>query len=139
MRTHDKGSIQYCHSQTMYTYASDEPNKKRECYTHIHPNITQVHQGDETVETVPANMDEKEEEIIRLPQFQRHLSINMLHHNKNPLTTGISQASLITFRDNLYIEEISNMARINLDPLEIEQIINGVVHPVTKETITKYK
>ena len=31
------------------------------------------------------------------------------------------------------------MARRNLEPLEIEQIANGVVHPVTKETITKYK
>ena len=31
------------------------------------------------------------------------------------------------------------MAGRNLDPVAIEQIENGVVHPVTKETIAKYK
>ena len=31
------------------------------------------------------------------------------------------------------------MAGSNLDTVSIEQIANGVVHPTTKETITKYK
>ena len=40
---------------------------------------------------------------------------------------------------NKYLEELSYRAGRNLDPLAIEQIMNGVVHPITKETITKYK
>ena len=38
-----------------------------------------------------------------------------------------------------YLEELSHMAGRILDPVNIEQIVNGVIHPVTKETITKYK
>ena len=39
---------------------------------------------------------------------------------------------------NEYLEEVSHMAGRNSDPVNIEQIANGVEHPVTKETITKY-
>ena len=52
---------------------------------------------------------------------------------------GISQAALTAFMGMEYLDELSHMAGRNLDPLAIEQIANGVVHPVTKETITKYK
>ena len=51
---------------------------------------------------------------------------------------GISQAALNAFMGNEYLEELSHVAGRNLDPVDIEQIANGVVHPVTKETITKY-
>ena len=53
--------------------------------------------------------------------------------------TDISQAALNAFIGNKYLEELSHMAGRNLDPVDIEQIVNGVVHPVTKEIITKYK
>ena len=52
---------------------------------------------------------------------------------------GISQASLNTFSGNKYLEELSHIKGRPLDPADIEQIANGVVHYVTKETITKYK
>lgn len=39
---------------------------------------------------------------------------------------------------DVYLAELSNMAGRNLDPVKIEHITNGVVHPVTKETITMY-
>ena len=40
---------------------------------------------------------------------------------------------------NEYLEELSHMAGRNLDPVDTEQIANGVVHTVTNKTITKYK
>ena len=51
----------------------------------------------------------------------------------------ISQAALTAFMGMEYLEELSHTTGRNLDPLAIEQIVNGVVNPVTKETITKYK
>ena len=56
----------------------------------------------------------------------------------NVPAAGISQAALNAFMGKEYLEELSHMAGRNLDPVDIEQIANGVVHPVTKVTITKY-
>ena len=53
-------------------------------------------------------------------------------------TAGISQAALIIVMGNEYLEELSHMTERHLDPVKIEQLVNGLVHPVTKETITKY-
>ena len=39
---------------------------------------------------------------------------------------------------NAFLEELKK-TQINATPLGLEEVANGVVHPVTKETITKYK
>ena len=39
---------------------------------------------------------------------------------------------------NAFLEELKKTT-INATPTTIEEVANGVVHPVTKETITKYK
>ena len=39
---------------------------------------------------------------------------------------------------NAFLEELKK-TQINATPLGMEEVANGVVHPVTKETITKYK
>ena len=39
---------------------------------------------------------------------------------------------------NTFLEKLKRMA-ISATPMALEEVANGVVHPVTKETITKYK
>ena len=51
---------------------------------------------------------------------------------------GVSQAALTAFMGNECLEDLSHVTGRNSDPVDIEQIANSVVHPVTKETITKY-
>jgi hypothetical protein len=40
---------------------------------------------------------------------------------------------------NAFLEEMKRTVENNACPLQPEEVENGVVHPVTKETITKYK
>ena len=40
---------------------------------------------------------------------------------------------------NAFLEEMKRTVKVNEIPLRPEDVANGVVHPVTKETITKYK
>ena len=102
-----------------------------------HSNVTPDNWDEETVETVPTNIDEGEEENLpQLPCRSPRLRINK---SSNVPATCISQAALNTFMGNEYLEELSHMARRNLDPVNIEQVANSLVHPVTKETITKYR
>ena len=58
--------------------------------------------------------------------------------NINPPLAGISRGALNQFMGNAFLEELKNTT-INATPTAIEEVANGVVHPVTKETITKYK
>ena len=52
---------------------------------------------------------------------------------------SISQAALQSFIGNTFLQELQWRMETNVDPADLEQVANGVVHPVTKETITKYK
>ena len=56
----------------------------------------------------------------------------------NPPLAGVSQAALNQFMGDAFMEELKRTT-INATPLELEEVANGVVHPITKETITKYK
>ena len=47
--------------------------------------------------------------------------------------------ALHQFMGNAFLDELKQTVRINDVPVNIEEVANGVVHPVTKETITKYK
>ena len=99
------------------------------------PHVTQYDSDDETIETIPTDIDEEEEESLhQLPRRSPRL-----HFDQSIIVpaAGISQAALTTFMGMEYLDELSHMAGRNLDPQAIEQIANGVVHPVTKETITK--
>ena len=42
------------------------------------------------------------------------------------------------FMGNAFLEELKRTA-ISANPTVLEEVANDVVHPVTKETITKYK
>ena len=52
---------------------------------------------------------------------------------------GISQVALNTFMGNSYMQELRQSMANNADPIGHEEVANGILHPVTKETITKYK
>ena len=51
----------------------------------------------------------------------------------------ISQASLNAFMGNSYMQELQHSMANNTTLSGLEEVANGVVHPVTKETITKHK
>ena len=57
--------------------------------------------------------------------------------NINPPLAGISQGALMQSMGDAFLEELTQML-INATPVELEEVANGVVHPITKETITKY-
>ena len=57
--------------------------------------------------------------------------------NINPPLAGISRGALNQFMGNAFLEELKKTT-INATRTTIEEVANGVVHPVTKETITKY-
>ena len=46
---------------------------------------------------------------------------------------------LHAFMGNSYMQELKQSMAYNANPIGLEEVANGVVHPVTKETITKYK
>ena len=52
---------------------------------------------------------------------------------------NISQQALHTFTANAFLQELQWRMESKADPLNMEQVANGVVHSVTQETITKYK
>ena len=56
----------------------------------------------------------------------------------NPPLAGISRGALHQFMGIMFLEELKRTA-ISATPTTLEEVANGVVHPVTKETITKYK
>ena len=58
--------------------------------------------------------------------------------NINPPLAGISRGALNQFMGNAFLEELK-ITTINATPTTLKEVGNGVVHPVTKETITKYK
>lgn len=57
--------------------------------------------------------------------------------NINPPLSGILKGALYQFMGNAFLEELKSKVT-NAPPLELEEVVNGVVRPVTKETITKY-
>ena len=54
-------------------------------------------------------------------------------------SASISQAALQSFIGNAFLQELQWSMETNVDPPDLEQVANGVVHPVIKETIIKYK
>ena len=48
-------------------------------------------------------------------------------------------AALHQFIGNAFLHDMKRIVKVNDTTLGPEEVANGVVHPVTKETITKYK
>ena len=40
---------------------------------------------------------------------------------------------------NTFLEETKETVTVHQHPLQLEEVANDVIHPVTRETITKYK
>ena len=64
-------------------------------------------------------------------------SPRFMHQPSRP--AAISQAALNTLMGNEFLAEMKETVRLNEPPPDIEEVANGVVHPVTNETITKYQ
>ena len=64
---------------------------------------------------------------------------NYVWQNKHqPSTSRYITGALNQFMGNAFLEELKRTV-INATPTALKEVANGVVHPVTKETITKYK
>ena len=48
-------------------------------------------------------------------------------------------AALHQFIGNAFLRDMKRIVKVNYTTLGTEEVANRVVHPVTKETITKYK
>ena len=57
----------------------------------------------------------------------------------SPAPAGVSQAALNLFMGDLYMQKLQQSITENSNPIEMEEVANNVVHPITKETITNYK
>ena len=57
-------------------------------------------------------------------------------NNINPPLAGISQGALIQFMGNAFLEELKRTT-VNATPFALKEVASGVVHPVTKDIITK--
>ena len=57
--------------------------------------------------------------------------------NINPPLAGITRGALNQFMGNAFLDELKR-TEISASPHALEEVANGVVHLVTKETITKY-
>ena len=64
-------------------------------------------------------------------------SPRLMHQPSRP--AAISQAALNAIMGNIFLAEMKETVRLNEPPPDIEEVANGVVHPVTNKTITKYK
>ena len=118
-----------------FIYNAPNPKGKPETI----PTITQDYDNDDTVEPEISYPDDQWQEAAAKPrprQYQRLLQ----HANFLPSSVaGISQAALHKFMGDSYMQELQQSMATNLNPQQVEEVANGVVHPVTNETINKYK
>ena len=57
----------------------------------------------------------------------------------SPRIAGIAAVAINWFMGSVFLEETRCTVTVNDTPLEPEEVANGVVHPVTKKTITRYR
>ena len=105
------------------------------------PRVPMVSQDDDmsaaTEDTEPLSKDDSDEEeeprkIRRSPRLSQKVAFT---HTR---PAGVSQAALTSFIGNSFMQELENIGK-RAEELGLEHVANGVVHPVTKETITNYK
>ena len=103
------------------------------------PAITQDYNDDDTLEPEVAYLDKQwEEEAAELLPRRLQRLMQTTNFMSSP-PAGILQAALNAFIGNAYMQELHQSMAANATPSGLEEVANGVVHPVTKETITKYK
>merc|ERR1712086_1066049 len=103
------------------------------------PTITQDYNDEDTLEPEVLYPDDQweEEAADTLPRRSQRLMQTSNFMSCPP--AGVSQAALNAFIGNAYMQELQQSMANNATPSGLEEVANGVVHPVTKETITKYK
>ena len=102
--------------------------------------ITQDDDDDETL--APTELDlpsaeDKDEDAAPL-EPRRSPRLNRINFISQ-VPASVSQQALHTFTANAFLQDIQWRMETKADPLNLEQVANGVVHSVTQETITKYK
>ena len=89
-------------------------------------------------EPAPITQDEEDPEQVSKPSTKLRCSPRIKGF-VSPHTAGIEVGALHQFMGNAFLEEMKLRVKINDTLLGPEEVGNGVVHPVNKETITKYK
>ena len=85
----------------------------------------------------------KQAERRRLPRFRQDCQshqINTVNGNTfaSPPPAGITIGALNNFMGNIFMDTLKSRVKES-ESCDPEHVANGVVHPVSKETITKYK
>ena len=62
-----------------------------------------------------------------------------INHSTSPRPAGFVVAALQQFIGDAFIAEMRQTVEVYDTPFSQEEVANGVVHPVTKEHITKYR
>jgi hypothetical protein len=62
-----------------------------------------------------------------------------INGSTSPRSTGIYAAALHHFMGSAFLDKMKRTIEVNDNPLDPQEMANGVVYSVTKETITKYK
>ena len=91
-----------------------------------------------TLDLPTDDWDDGEDEEAAQPQPRRSPRLNRMNVMCQSLAS-VSQQALHTFTANAILQELHWTMETKVDPLNMEQVANDVVHPVTQETITKYK
>ena len=82
--------------------------------------------------------DTNEDKDAAPPEPRRSPRLNRINFISQA-PASVSQQALPLFTANAFLQELQRRKETKADPLNLEQVANGVVHPVTQETITKYK
>ena len=105
----------------------------------LRQTVTQEYEDNDTLEPEISYPDDQWEEEAtevlprRSPCLVQHVNVLSCP------PAGISQAALNAFMGNSYMQELQQSMANVTGPIGLEEVANGVVHPVTKETITRYK
>ena len=92
------------------------------------------------VKLVPAPITQDKEKLEQLSKLATNLRRSpRITSYVSPRTAGIAVEALHQFIGKLFLQDMKRTVKVNDSTLVPEEAANGVVHPVTKETITKYK
>ena len=78
--------------------------------------------------------DDPDQDVQPAPLPNPNHRSNRLDSYVSPRIVGIVAVAINQFMGSTFLKEMRQTLRVNETPLEPEEIANGVVHPVTKET-----
>ena len=149
MPTIMKVAEQHSETKTAKTHSNQQPVAENE-----HPSVPAAHRYGPPLLTIctyhstspkgkpapaPITQDKEEPtEVTKLATTNLRRSPRITSY-VNPRTAGIAMSALHQFIGNAFLHDMIRIVKSNDTTIGPEEVANGVINPVTKETITKYK